>query len=509
MKGVNNTIAHRVSSTLLLSIFALLINYLISFLLTPYITENIGTEAFGFVTLAKTISNYGIIITGCLNAFSARYITIAFHKNEIANANRYFSSVFIANVLLLILVSILNVFFIWKLQLFIKIPSELLIEVKILFALDIINYMALTVANTFTVAAYITNKLDRLEIIKIVSYLTEVVILVLLFSFGTPHIFYVGLGLIISTIVLWICNYCFCKKNTPLLKVEISKFSWAAVKDLVVSGIWNSINSIGNLLNSGLDLWVTNLMLSAKQMGELSIVKTVSTIVASLQSLIGKPFQPYLLKYYSGKDIKKVVSLLNIEIKLAGYISNMICVGLLCFGRSYFKLWTPNQNTDLLYYVMAVTVIGFWFEGVIQPLFYTYTLTLKNKIPCYLTIFSGLLNVLGMYLLLKYTSLNLYAVVGTTTVLGFFTFLIFTPIYTAYCLKEKWNIFYLSILRVMISAIIIYIVVKLVFSQYNPNSWLSLIFTAFLCCLIAFPIHILCVCSKADYLYAYKMLKSE
>ena len=46
-----------------------------------------------------------------------------------------------------------------------------------------------------------------------------------------------------------------------------------AVKKLVLSGIWNSINSVGNLLNSGLDLWISNLMLSALEMGNLSIVK--------------------------------------------------------------------------------------------------------------------------------------------------------------------------------------------------------------------------------------------
>lgn len=55
--------------------------------------------------------------------------------------------------------------------------------------------------------------------------------------------------------------------------INVKYFSFSAVKDLFVSGIWNSINSIGNLLNSGLDLWISNLMLSPTSMGELSIVK--------------------------------------------------------------------------------------------------------------------------------------------------------------------------------------------------------------------------------------------
>lgn len=38
----------QISFTLILSIVAMAINYMISFVLTPYITTNMGAEAFGF-----------------------------------------------------------------------------------------------------------------------------------------------------------------------------------------------------------------------------------------------------------------------------------------------------------------------------------------------------------------------------------------------------------------------------------------------------------------------------
>ena len=121
-KGKTN----RISITLILSILGMFINYAISFLLTPYITERIGTEAYGFVTLAKTVSNYGIVITGCLNAYAARFITLSFHKKDLSKANLFFSTVIISNFALLILASIFDVFFVYKIQSFIDISSELL-----------------------------------------------------------------------------------------------------------------------------------------------------------------------------------------------------------------------------------------------------------------------------------------------------------------------------------------------------------------------------------------------
>ncbi len=501
----NISTTKRISATLIISVLAMIINYAISFALTPYITTHIGTEAYGFVSLAKTVSNYGIIITGCLNAFASRYITISYHKGNLEKANCYFSSVVIANIGLVFVMVIVEIFFIWKIEWFIRIPQNLLTDVKILFALDIINYMLLALANTFVASAYIKNRLDKIEIIKLIAYFGEALALVAFYKFFSPNIYYVGIALLVSTIVLGTGNFILARKLTPELKVSQKNFSWGAVKDLVISGIWNSVNSVGNLLNSGLDLWVSNLMLSATSMGELSIVKTVSTILSTLEQLISRPFQPYLLKEYSKKNSVGLIKIFNFEIKFSGYISSMICAGLLCFGKVYYKLWTPTQNIDLLYGITVVTAIGFLFEGIVQPLFYTYTLTLKNKIPCYVTIASGFLNVLGMYFLLKYTHLQLYAVVGTTTVLGFITFCIFTPLYTSHCLEVKWNVFYFSIIRVIISAGITTVVLRVIFKKHMPASWMGLAGAAIISCVIGIFVFIIVVLNKNE----LELLKSQ
>ena len=233
----------QISLSLAFSIIAMGINYAIMFILTPYITEHIGTEAYGFVTLAKTISNYGVIITSCLNAFSARFITIAYHEENIKKANKYFSSVIIANTVLLLLVIIFDVLFVWKIQLFVSVPDEMLHDVRILFFLDIANYMLLALGNSFNAYAYIKNRLDIIHIIRIFSYLSEAIVLYFLYSYFSSKIYYVGIALLISTCVLFILSVIFSNKYTPELKVRKRYFSIKAVKDLVLSGIWNSINN--------------------------------------------------------------------------------------------------------------------------------------------------------------------------------------------------------------------------------------------------------------------------
>lgn len=58
-----------------------------------------------------------------------------------------------------------------------------------------------------------------------------------------------------------------------------SKNCWAMV-------YWNSINNFGNSLNSGLDILVSNLMLTGLDMGLISIAKMISSVVVALDGVI-------------------------------------------------------------------------------------------------------------------------------------------------------------------------------------------------------------------------------
>lgn len=483
---------------MLFSVIAMAVNYLISLVLTPYITATLGKDVYGFVTLAKTTANYGIVITSCLNAFAARYIVVAYHENDMEKTNRYYSSVVLADVAILVIVSLLAVIFVQNLQVFYHVPEDILGDVKLLFFLDIVNYLALTLANVYTVAAYIHNRLMYVNLIKIAGYAAEAAALLILFYFLPAKVYYVGVALIFSSLILGGLNFGLKQKLEPRLQCHFKDFSLSAVKDLIGRGIWNSLNQVGNLLNSGLDLWVTNLMLTDLLMGDLSLIKTVAVIFSTLPGLISSPFQPTLLKAYANKNLTKVSKTLRLEMKLTGLCGCLLLTGFTTLGYSYFELWTPGQDSRLLFWLSIVTLIGFVFEGMANPLFYVYSLTLKNTLPCIVTILSGCLNVGGMYLLLKYTGLELFAVVGTTTVLGFFNFMIFTPLYSAHCMDLSVREFCPVMLRIAGSSFAIAAAARLLVHDIMAYSWGSFVIYALIVVVICLPIYLLLVLNKEE-----------
>src|SRR5699024_7143031 len=80
--------------TIIITGAAFVLNYLINLILTPFITDSVGTEAYGFVSLAKNCAQYASIITIALNSYASRYIALEFHNGNLTQSNIYFSSVF-------------------------------------------------------------------------------------------------------------------------------------------------------------------------------------------------------------------------------------------------------------------------------------------------------------------------------------------------------------------------------------------------------------------------------
>lgn len=278
--------------TIFISGCAMGIYYVISLVLTPFITENVGVEAYGFVTLSKNFATYAGVFTIALNSYAVRYIAISYHRGDIKKSNVYFNSVFWADVILGIVFLVIFSVFSLKPEYILNVPSSLITSVKLLLTLTGVNFCITTIGTVLGSACYIKNRLDLMGIFKGTSYVVEALILIILFYQFKAEIWYVAIGSIGSTIVILFSNVFLHKKYVPELKISKKDVSASAIRELVANGVWNSINSLGNILNSGLDIAVSNLLLNPLAMGQVAVVKTISGIFYALIQTVSQPFQP-------------------------------------------------------------------------------------------------------------------------------------------------------------------------------------------------------------------------
>ena len=86
------------SLNLIASLVAYGLSVLISFIISPYITETLGVEANGFVGLANQFIGYISLITVALNSMASRFVSVHIIDDDYDKANRYFTSVVVANI---------------------------------------------------------------------------------------------------------------------------------------------------------------------------------------------------------------------------------------------------------------------------------------------------------------------------------------------------------------------------------------------------------------------------
>lgn len=455
------------------SFLSLAVTFGISFFLSPYIVKTVGVEAYGFVGLANSFISYASLITIALNALSGRFITIAIHEHNYEKANRYYSSVFLANcfisAVLLLIGTIVWIF----LEYLISIPASILWDVKLLFAVLFINCIVSTVGSVFSVSTFATNKLYISSLRSIESSIIRAVVLVGLFAFFSPKISYLGVTSLLAGVYCMVFNIHYMHKLLPELHIKRTFFDFAAVKELVGSGVWSLITRVGSLLIDGLDLLITNIFIDPTAMGILSLAKTVPALITSVVGSLVAVFSPnFTILYAEGRynELQKVVKQ---SMKIMGVIANLPIIVLIVCGERFFGLWQPTQDAHQLQILSLLTCAGLIVNGGINCIYNIFTVVNKLKFNAIVLTISGLLSTSIVLILLNTTSLGIYAVAGVSTVILILKNVFIIVPYGAKCLNMKWYALYLEVIRVVVF-VVVSSTVGIVLTKNLVGGWIYL-----------------------------------
>jgi len=392
------------------------LSYLVTFFLTPYITDALGVEAYGFITLAHTFTTYIDIVAVALNAFAARYIAIEYHNKRYDVANSYFSSILVANVVLVVLILIPGGLAVNRLERLINIPVNLVSDVKALFIVVLLNYCVNIFGTLYSAIAFIKNKTSITYRNKGLSSLLYLVLILLTLEFLRFKLYSMAICTLISTCLYLLMNIYYARKLIPEIVFSKSVLSVTKVKQVLGSGIWNSFNNIGAVLNNGLDLLVTNKLLDNVAMGEISIAKQISSIFHAVIVLFVNSLHPKLLEYYSKNEKEKIVDTIQVTFRITAFLTATIAGGYCLLGRSFLSMWIGSQNIDVILVIGLITFAGDVIQSNCRPVFYIFTLTDKLKWVCFFNILTGLTNFIIMVSLIKMFSVGKYAIVLSTLI---------------------------------------------------------------------------------------------
>lgn len=494
---------------ILASFVAFFISAGINFFLSKYIVQNVGAEAYGFIQVSNTFLSYFSVITVALNCMSSRFISVSYFRGESKEASGYFSSTFFSNLIISAFFTPIFLIVVLNLERLVNISPNLVIDVQLLLGFTCINFIVGILTTNLSVSYYIKNKLYISSLINIAGYIIRAVLLLFLFSSFKPYVAYTAVVMLIVTLFTQICNIYFKNKLIPDLKIRISKFSRVKVKQLITSGIWTSVARMGSILSEGLDLLMSNLLLSAGDMGVLAIAKTIPNMIGNILSTMIGTFLPNLTELYAQNKIPEMIKEIKYSMSITGLIINIPIGILIGFGSSIFYLWVPSQNALYLQILSVMTVMPWAIMGQVTIIHNVFTIINRIKIHSLLVCITGLLNVIIVFVLLKTTDLGLFAVAGISSVMSVLRDLLYTVPYGAVYLGCSRFTFFPDVLKSVISVIAIS-VISLIMKHLMPwVSWKYLIIFVGITAVLGLIFNIMFVLTPESRRQLFGMLKEK
>lgn len=486
------------------------ITIVISLFITPIIVETLGSEAHGFVGLAQSFVNYAALATVALNSMAGRFVSVEIYRGDYREANKYFTSVFYANLLLALVMLPVAAGVVWKLEHLIEIPAQLVRDVKIAFGITFLQFLLNVVLSRYEIATFVTNRLYLNQKNNLISSAIRLGLTLLCFRFLSVRISYLVAATFAGVLFTYVMNVVYTHRYLPEMKIRRSDFDFTYICRLLASGVWSLVNKLSDILQDGLDLLLTNLFIGPAQMGALALSRSVTALFYGLRGTLDYPFTPPMMECYAKGDINGVIRKARTGNKVLGIVMIAPMAAFAVYGTSFFKLWVPSQDSRMVQTLALLAMLNLLASACINAVFTVFTITNHVRIPALVTLFSGVLTVTINVVLLNFTSLGVYAIAATGSALSMLRNYIFTPLYGAYCLGVKKSTFYHEIFTGNL-CLILNLGVGFLFLHFvsRGETWASLILSAGCLVLVCLAINFFAVLNKEERSLLYTAVRNK
>jgi len=479
---------------------AFIVQFGVNFFLTPYIINSLGSEAYSYIPIANNFVGYTNIITVAFYSMTGRFVSIEYNQKKYSEATKYFNSALISNCFLVLILVFPALVFTVEIEHIINVPVEFVSDVKLTFGLSFANMLLTLSAAAFGSVYYVTNRLDINAKRNIEGNILRAIILIGMFSLLPVKIYYLNATILLVGIYLVCMNIYYTRKLMPEIRVNFRASSLSAIKTMLSSGIWNSLNQASNIMLTTLDLFLANLFAGSYAAGLYSVSKTVPNFILSIITMLVGVFVPQLTIYFAKQKKRQLNKMLSYSIRFMGVVCSFPIGFLIIFGKDFFQLWVPTQNSSYLHILSILTLIPLAISCCTEVVYNIFTIVNKLKVPAFVLFGLGILNTIGVLVLLNFTSLGVIAIPIVAIIVSVLRNLIFTPIYASrFCLSISNSYIYIAIARGLLCTLIM-VIISMLYRKfiYFANTWSLFILAAIVCSICAAAVNFFVIFDKDE-----------
>ena len=297
------------------------------------------------------------------------------------------------------------------------------------------------------------------------------------------------------------------RKIMPELKVNLKDYNVRLLKDILSAGGWNALNNVNGILTMGLDLLFANIFLGATAAGVLALARTIPNYFETLMELIKNSFVPALTKGYAQDEVSLTENM-KMSFSVLSLMSAVIIGGVISLGEVFYQLLVPMENSRILQALTIVMLsVEFTYSGVRTiPMVFQITNNLKKQALSSFGMAS--LSIALVIILLKTTNIGLFVIAGVTPILTTLLRLLYLYPLAAKYIKQKWQIFYPDVLKVLAGIALATGIGFLIKAVIPIWSWMLFISAVLLTASVAFIINLYILISKDHRRKLYAKLRN-
>lgn len=435
------------------SMFVLIgINFLGSFLLTPFLIGIFDVGLYSFIPLTQSLVDYSTIVTTSLSASINRFFTLNVANEDWKGANNTFTNAILGTSIVSAVIIGLAVVFSQYLPTFFDIPQGVETHVAVLFVSTAFAVVLVFMAVPFSASLYASNRLDLQNLVQILRVVIRISVIILLCLITIPRITYVGYGAIAGGVVLLGAAILLQHRMTPQVKLSPSGVDLDHLKAMSGMSGWTIVNQTGSLLFLNTDLLITNLLLGAAMGGVYGAIAQIPIYIRLIVSFINSTLSPVVMIMFAQGEFARIHRLSFLIVKFTGLGMAAVIGSIVGFGQSFLVLWL-GEDFGTYAPLLSLAVFHYCVNQAVTPLFPVQIAYNKVRLPAVVTLVMG-----GANVLLALVLGNRYGLAGIIAAYGIVLTIknsIFTPIYTARIQSLPWTYYYRALLPGVVGTVIV------------------------------------------------------
>lgn len=467
---------------LISSVAVFAIQLLINFFLTPFILQNLGDEAYGFLSLTNSLINYGYILTIVINSVVGRFVAYEFHRGNLLEASKYYSTAISVNLGFSVIICAVSAILILNLGQFINVSDALYFDVQATFAIYSANFCLGLFNAILSIHAFAKNQIYLIAVRSAISSAVFGAGIFAFYYFLPPMIAYAAICALMASFFTFFSSLLIAKRLNLGVEFRLKLARAKMLAKLVKSGSWNSFNALSHSLINGVDILLCNIFINPAAMGVLAVSKAAILIIESFIAMLGAVFSPKFVELYAKNDVRALVLEVKFALKTQAFLAIApICV-FIALGSEFYGLWLPFKNEAQIREIYALAVIAaapVLFLACMYPLLNLNVVTNELKRPALANMAMAICSVLCQVCALEFSDYGLYALFFIASFFYVARVLLFDIINAAVNLKLAKTTFFSDFGLNLLVFVALSSCIFFLKSFFSPKDWLELILLGF------------------------------